>query len=109
MRGPHHLTSWATALDALALLSATGYHLDGILPTWLRAMLDSGLALRHVMDAVDAAVSRIGMLGTAEQYGRVVTEQCRETWRRLVRDGVIKGKGDNGHKAVPGGGRPDRA
>ncbi len=75
----------------------------------LRAMLDSGPALRHVMDAVDAAVSRIGMLGTAEQYGRVVTEQCRETWRRLVRDGVIKGKGDNGHKAVPGGGRPDRA
>ncbi|MCI7125989.1 MAG: hypothetical protein MR935_07345 [Agathobaculum sp.] len=31
------------------------------------------------------------------------------TRRRLVRDGVIERKGDNGHKAVPGGGRPERA
>ena len=41
---PHHISGWATALDALALLSATGYHSDGILPTWLYAVLTTMLA-----------------------------------------------------------------
>ena len=46
---PHHLTSWATVLDALALLSATGYHADGILPTWLYAVLATMLLCAGVI------------------------------------------------------------
>ena len=46
---PHHIAGVACDLDALALLSATGYCESGALPVWLYAVLDPVLLLGGVI------------------------------------------------------------
>lgn len=46
---PHHIAAGACGLDALALLSATGYCESGALPMWLYAMLAPVLLLGGVI------------------------------------------------------------
>lgn len=46
---PHHIVATACGLDALALLSATGYCSDGVLPVWLYAVLAPVLLLGGVI------------------------------------------------------------
>lgn len=46
---PHHIAGVACGLDALALLSATGYCESGALPVWLYAMLAPVLLLGGVI------------------------------------------------------------
>lgn len=41
----HHITGWACAIDALALLSASGYCSAGQLPIWLYALIATVLLL----------------------------------------------------------------
>lgn len=58
----------------------------------LRAALGSGLTARQVMDAVDLAVSRHGLIGAEKDYWRTVLDDCRNTYRLFVRDGLIEKK-----------------
>ena len=46
---PHHIAAGACGLDALALLSATGYCESGALPMWLYAMLAPALLAAGVV------------------------------------------------------------
>lgn len=46
---PHHIAGSACGLDALALLSATGYCETGALPVWLYAVLAPVLLLGGVI------------------------------------------------------------
>lgn len=46
---PHHIAGAACGLDALALLSATGYCESGALPVWLYAVLAPVLLLGGVI------------------------------------------------------------
>lgn len=41
----HKVTGWACAIDALALLSASGYYAAGQLPIWLYALIATVLLL----------------------------------------------------------------
>ena len=46
---PHHIAGASCGLDALALLSATGYCETGALPVWLYAVLALALLLGGVV------------------------------------------------------------
>ena len=49
----------------------------------LLEVMQNGIAATHVMDAVDAAVSRHGMCGMERDYWETVLKECRKTWLKL--------------------------
>lgn len=55
----------------------------------LSEVIDSGILPKHVMDAVDLAVSRYGMIGTEKDYWSTIMEDLRNTYRLFVKNGMI--------------------
>lgn len=49
----------------------------------LLEVMQNGIAATHVMDAVDAAVSRHGLCGMERDYWETVLKECRKTWLKL--------------------------
>lgn len=49
----------------------------------LLEVIQNGIAATHVMDAVDAAISRHGLCGTERDYWETVLKECRKTWLKL--------------------------
>lgn len=55
----------------------------------LGEVIDSGILPKYVMDAVDLAVSRYGMIGTEKDYWSTIMEDLRNTYRLFVKNGLI--------------------
>lgn len=53
-------------------------------------MLQSGLTVKNIMDAIDAAVLRHGLGGVDRDYWQMIHKNCKDTYKRLVAEGVIE-------------------
>lgn len=73
----------AADVAAVYYIEHTGKQLRSEQRDKLLEVMQNGIAATHVMDAVDAAVSRHGLCGTERDYWETVLKECRKTWSKL--------------------------
>lgn len=53
-------------------------------------MLQKGLQVKDIMDAIDKATLRYGLLGLEREYWATIRGECLNTYRRLIAEGVLE-------------------